>query len=241
MPRRTGQGRSSAPKRQRIGKAKTFNYPNRGPYQGSYTAKKMYRMRGQARFGRSANYADLAFATYDCSTTGSIALLNTVATGAAQTQRVGKKILMKSLQIRGLVTNKATTISSQVAWMIVYDRRPAAALPLITDILNSISPNSFLNDANSARFKILHRWSETLLGDVAVAADTNDETAYNVDEYLKIPKKNRKVSYGAAGTGAIGDIDQGALYLVTVGGNAAGTAASSFLAGFRLRFWDIAG
>ena len=44
--------------------------------------------------------------------------------------------------------------------------------------------------------------------------------------------------YKAAGTGAIGDIEEGALYLATIGVSAPGTAAASLQGGFRLRFLD---
>ena len=46
---------------------------------------------------------------------------------------------------------------------------------------------------------------------------------------------NRPVTFKAAGTGAIGDIEEGALYLVTVGNTAAGTAAAALAASFRMR------
>ena len=46
--------------------------------------------------------------------------------------------------------------------------------------------------------------------------------------------KSTPVVYKAAGTGAIGDIEEGALYLVTVGQVAAGTAAAAMRVAFRL-------
>ena len=49
----------------------------------------------------------------------------------------------------------------------------------------------------------------------------------------------KPVVYKAAGTGAIGDIEEGALYLVTVGQVAAGTAAAAMRVAFRLRFLDV--
>ena len=51
--------------------------------------------------------------------------------------------------------------------------------------------------------------------------------------------KSKPVVYKAAGTGAIGDIEEGALYLVTIGQVAAGTAAAAARLAFRLRFLDV--
>jgi hypothetical protein len=51
--------------------------------------------------------------------------------------------------------------------------------------------------------------------------------------------KNLPVVYKAATTGAINDIEEGALYLVTVGNIAAGTAAANTSSAFRLRFKDV--
>ena len=44
---------------------------------------------------KETGYIDVAAADYVLDTTGSVTLLNTVAQGAAVTQRVGKKIVMK--------------------------------------------------------------------------------------------------------------------------------------------------
>lgn len=196
-------------------------------------------MRAGRTVPQAANYFDTAFATYNCDTTGSIALLNPVPQGVTTTSRTGKKIQMKSLQCRGILQNGTTTGISQAAFMIVYDRRPAGALPAITDILNSVSPNSFLNDTNSSRFKILKRVDETMIGNASTL--TTDSVALEIDFFMKFPKKYSVVSYKALGTGAIADIDEGAIYILTMGGNVAGTAASALNCGFRLRYYDTSG
>jgi len=185
---------------------------------------------------KETGYVDLALAGYPLDTTGSVTLLNTVAQGVAVTQRVGKKILMKGLQVRGLSQNGSTATINDCAYMIVYDKRPTGALPTITDILVSISSFSMNNDNNSGRFSILKREDFVLLGNSAAAANQTDLMAKSEDWWLDL--KKREVVYKAAATGAIGDIEQGALYLVTVGNTAAGTAAATAFMSFRLRFFD---
>lgn len=184
---------------------------------------------------KETGYLDTASTLYACDTTGSITLLNPVPQGAAVTQRVGKKIAMKSLQCRGNFLSNAVTTIADAAILIVYDKRPTGSLPAITDILVSVTTNSMNNDNNSGRFSILKRVDQVMVGNSTTPATGGE--AYDSDWYL--PLRDREVVYKALGTGAIADIEQGALYLVTVGGNAAGTGAASFAAGFRMRFLDI--
>jgi len=190
---------------------------------------------GVVRRSGERNYVDVARAQYQCDTTGSITLLNTVAQGASVSQRIGKKWYMKSIQTHGFVQNGSTAISNLAAWMIVYDKRPTGSLPAITDILVTANSQAFNNDVNAGRFKIIRRWEQYLAGST-LAASAGGDTGCEASEYIKI---NLPVVNKAAGTGAIGDIEEGALYLVTVGNTAAGTAAASLDTGFRLRFVDM--
>lgn len=195
----------------------------------------------QRAYAKEKGYVDVISADYGLNTTGSVTLLNTVAQGAAVTQRVGKKIVMKGLQCRGMLANDSTAVVNDVAYMIVYDKRPTGALPTITDILVSNDPRSMNNDANAGRFRILKRVDDVLIGNQsltgAVANALTEVTAKSCDWWLDM--KSLPVTYKAAGTGAIGDIEEGALYLVTIGNNAAGNADANMIAGFRLRFLDI--
>lgn len=207
---------------------------NSGPGRGGFKSN-FFRLQRAPGLSRELGYVDVASASYALDTTGSVTLLNTVAQGAAVTQRVGKKIAMKGLQCRGnILANSATTIADG-AILIVYDKRPTGALPTITDILVSANTNSMNNDANAGRFSILKRVDQVVIGNSTTPA-TGAE-AFDADWWLDL--KGREVVYKAAATGAIGDIEQGALYLVTIGGNAAGTGAATFAAGFRMRFLDI--
>jgi hypothetical protein len=186
---------------------------------------------------KSAGYVDLALAGYNVNTTGSIVLAATVAQGVSVNQRVGKKAVWKSMQLRGFVQADTTTAIADWCVVLVYDREPTGALPLITDIFVSITSASMLNDANSSRFQIVRRWDGTLIGNVTTPSTGRE--AQNFDEYVDL--KKRPVQFAAAGTGAIGDITKGALYLVTMGNVAAGTADGTAFLGLRTRFIDVEG
>jgi len=191
--------------------------------------------------GRTASketgYVDIAATGYALDTTGSVTLLNTIAQGSSVNQRVGKKIILKSIQSRGNMTNNGTASANDVAYMIVYDKRPTGALPSITDILVSASANALNNDVNSGRFKIVKRVDEVLTGNTSAAASWQSNMMVGQDWWQSL--NNLPVVYKALTTGAIADIEEGALYLVTIGTSAAGTGAATLTTGFRIRFLDV--
>lgn len=209
----------------------------RGAMSGRYNRAMSSRFQRAPGTTRETGYVDVASASYALDTTGSVTLLNTVAQGAGVLQRVGKKIILKSLQCRGVIANNSTAAGNDVAYLIVYDKRPTGALPAVTDILVTANSNSFNNDANSGRFVVLKRFDDVLLGNAAAAASYTDCMQKSADFYLDLGGK--PTAFKAAGTGAIGDIEQGALYLVTVGNSVAGTAAASATLAFRTRFIDV--
>ena len=181
-----------------------------------------------------AGYFDLANAAYACDTTGSITLLNPIPQGATQITRVGKKVMIKHLQLRGLLAANTATTIADTTYLVVYDRRPTAALPAISDILKNTTSSAFSNDDNTGRFRILRR-SDAVLSGNSTTPTTGNEVR-DVTEFIKV---GLPTVYKALGTGAIADISEGAIYLVTVGSNAAGTTAATLTTASRVRFLDM--
>jgi len=60
-------------------------------------------------------FVDTAATVYPADTTGGVALIATIPQGTSVNQRVGKKIKLKSLQIRGFMASNATAIRNDVA------------------------------------------------------------------------------------------------------------------------------
>jgi hypothetical protein len=79
--------------------------------------------------------------------------LNGVANGAGQSERVGRKIQMKSLLVRWSESTLASESALRI--LVVYDR-DADTVPVITDVLVSDNFNSNMQLANSDRFVVLH-------------------------------------------------------------------------------------
>lgn len=207
--------------------------PIQRPFKRAYVAKAKYGRRAAAK--KETGFVDVANASYAMDTTGTIALLNTVPQGASVNERVGKKLVLKSLQCRGAVYAGSTGTQAEGALMIVYDKRPAGALPAITDILTAATSHAMNNDANAGRFKILKRMDYDIQG--MTAANFTEKSLQDSTWFLKL--RDLPTTYKAAATGAIGDIEEGALYIVSVGSVVAGTTAGSLAATFRVRFLDV--
>lgn len=183
---------------------------------------------------QEVNYVDLGQANYGFNTTGTITLLATIAQGASVNQRIGKRAYYKSLLIRGWIQNLSAAIYNDVTILIIYDKRPTGALPLITDILTAATPTAFMNDNNTGRFEVIRRFDYMLIGNTG--SPSTGEEVKSIDEYIRLNK--RPITFESAGTGAIGDIDSGALYMITLGMTAAGTAAATSTLNCRVRFTE---
>lgn len=227
------------PKRARSGAAKESKAKKRAiaRYGADAVAKYYTPMSGRLvrRNPGETGYVDLASSTFNCdATSGTITLIATVAQGTTVNQRVGKKIQYKSLQIRGFFVNNSAATSTDNAFIIVYDKRPTGSLPAITDILDTISSRSFNKDDNSGRFTIVRRWDFTLVGNPTTFTN---QTIKSFDHFINL--RGRPAVFKSAGTGAIGDIEEGALYAVSVGTTASGTTACTGTIGMRTRFVDV--
>lgn len=179
------------------------------------------------------HYVDLAGATYAFDTVGSVTLVATIPTGATQTTRVGKKVILDSLQVRGVFTPAVTPVAAPAksVLMYVYDKRPTGALPAITDILLAANASSMNNDDNSNRFKIIRRIERIHSSTVNISTHGLD---WNIEEFIPL---NKYAEYKSVGTGAIADIEEGAIYQVTCGSNAAAGSATAAIT-CRTRFHE---
>lgn len=182
-----------------------------------------------------AGHQDVSVATRRFNTTGVIVHINAISQGASQAQRVGKRAALKSLQIRGTCQNGTAAVNNYGALLIVYDKRPTGALPAVTDVLETASSYSFMEDSNASRFRVLRRLEYDFQGQGG--ATNSDDFHHIVNEFINL--KMLPVIFKDTGTGTIADVSEGALYAVWVGNNATGADLDAFSnLGFRLRFVD---
>jgi len=188
---------------------------------------------------------DLANANYPISTTASITLLNGVALGSDNFNRIGREITMKYLRVKGDIRETGVAGGNEYCRIaIVYDRQANFAAPVYTDIfavttnagVQSSTAESLPNEAKADRFLILKDFTVSLPSSTAGVASGNNvpfDTTL-IDWY--IPLKGLGVKF--LGTGStIASITAGSLYMVVIGrAAAAGTEVWEFTGSLRLNY-----
>lgn len=172
-----------------------------------------------------------------------------VIQGTEVYNRIGRKIYMKSIQIKGYVVSAATGVADIGRIFLIYDSQPNGTVPLIGDVFNNCNAAattnglSMVNINNRARFTIL-RDQEVYLPAVTNTAGvlTNGpsfpETAqkqYEIDWF--VPLKGRETIYNGGNTGSGADIVSGSLF-VGVTSLVSVVASWNFVFTQRLRFYD---
>lgn len=204
----------------------------RGPYRagGFYGAS--------VRSAAERKVVDTAPAAYNANTTGSVTLINGVATGTDFTERIGRRINITAIQARGFCGQDTTGPAgvNDVRVMIVEDMQSNGVIATIADIFTNATSTSFMNMNNRERFKV-HWDRRVTLGPIDRTATTSyagspQTSQFNVYKRVNIPV----VFEGTAAT--IGSISSGALYFVVLGSTAAGTGDAFVTAAFRCRFID---
>lgn len=167
-----------------------------------------------------------------CINTGAVAALNLIQAGTAQYQRLGNRIYMKSLQLRGnfYVKNApAAAISNQLARLvIIYDRQVNGTFPILSDIFRNYlqtGPSALAADGSMfshpgswARFTILLDKQIQLPGVPAGSLVWSNQT--DPTQRLQIVKFRKLFNLctdyiSASNPAVIGDITSGALYALT--------------------------
>lgn len=170
-------------------------------------------------------------ASYVLNTTGSVALLNGCPRGDNLSERIGRRITMKNITLRGVAQGTTATGVSQLCRVIVvYDKQTNGVAPAVTDVLVSATGSAFMNLSYSKRFKIIIDKQFTVQS--SLATDEKDISLY---EYRKL---NDQVEFNNGDAGTVADITTGALWLITVGSEAAGATAGAVPINTRVRFTD---
>lgn len=162
-----------------------------------------------------------------------IVLLNGVAAGTANNQRIGRKVLIKSLELR-IQFRQSSATTQAVRMAIVYDKQSNQAAPSIGDIFNvaatNLDPYAAKNLDNVERFIIL---KDELIG-FGGSALLNDPSTWTQKMFLPL---TLPVRFDSA-NGAIADITTGSLWLVFFDSNTVGAStACSYYS--RIKFTDL--
>ena len=133
-------------------------------------------------------FVDNSFTT-DATTTAFVGLLNGMAPGTSASTRIGRRILMKSINLRFVLSREDQTSATQqwARFMVVYDRQTNAAAPATTDIIDAATVQAQRNMSNVLRFYMLYDQVFTFDGSGGRAAEY-------FQKYIRI---NLPVSYNA--------------------------------------------
>lgn len=203
---------------------------------------------------REIKYVDIAYNAItiraaNIPPTGQV--LNIPVQGAAPYNRIGSKVMNKSIRVRGHVQQVATALPTIVRIIIIYDRQTNGATPSWATVIQSTTSNGTQGNAaldginmdNRERFKMLA--DEQILlpaatfnaGVVTNASfpDTSGPTnKLNFDRYIKL--FDLETHYKAS-AGAVGDIATGGIFLFAVMDG--DDSSWEFLYTARLRYDDL--
>lgn len=177
---------------------------------------------------KTVDFTDTNLAT---NTAGTIQLINGVTLGNDITNRVGRQVELRSVQLKGEVyCTLGGGVDQFNRVMIVYDRQTNGAALTILDVLTSVSPVSLRNLNNRKRFKIL---MDKLLYN---NASGEPGSAQPIEYYRKL---RHPVEFNANTFADVRDIQSGSLYVITIGSVVAGATAGNLFFSSRVRFTDV--
>lgn len=191
---------------------------------------------------------DVAATSYNVNATGFTQALCIPTLGSDMTNRIGRKICLKSIQIQGFVNianAKAvpmieSEVSAQYArFILLWDTQPNGALPSITDVLTTLSTNAPLNLNNRDRFRVLVD-KRYCLDPFIFNSTTSCCSATNQIKPVKIYRKlNLETIFNATNGGTIADIASGSLTALWIGSDPSGlNGPVDFNGSYRVRFAD---
>lgn len=159
--------------------------------------------------------AAFAITTQHADTTGEVRLITAPANGADSNQRVGKKCLVNMVELNLQVKASAVTAGGTPVyqWWLVYDKHPNGALPTIATILVGTQGSRIVLPAAEPRFSVMAH------GYGAITKPTNYENQGSIKLIEKKVKCSKNMIF-TGDTGAIADISEGAIYLITEGDTA---------------------
>lgn len=179
-------------------------------------------------------YHSEAVASFDANTTGTVGTLNAnIAEGTALTERLGSRIHMLELNIRGRLTCVVATKIAHCALYVILDKHPDGVAPVPADVLTTVSSHSFVKPSVRDRYNVLYRGTWIVTGADGLANQTT-KSAHAIDIVLNL--KERTVFDDAAG--GIANLTKGHIFMLSCGDVAAGTADPYFFVGTRVLYAD---
>ena len=204
--------------------------------------------------------ASTSVSYYAINNAGVVIPLNIVCIGSSSWQRIGRKITMKSLQIKGTfgylnieTASPLNPLTTYCRLMIVYDKQTNGATANVNDILldqvtgaddtNNYGCYAGINMNNRDRFEVIvdHRITIPYVGPSIVNANavTANATPYNVEIFRKLHDRETHFKKDTTPNPVIGDISTGSLLMLLIGDQSPTYSCTQFTGSIRLRYSDL--
>lgn len=224
---------------------KTNGYISRGS-RGFVRTSGYYRRRGGVLDYPEKKFRDSGQLNIAVVNTGTLAVpsINLVPIGSNQNEMIGRKIVIKRINIRMKVDldGKDTVASSEIGEgvmriLLVQDKQcNGTGLSNTTDLLTTANIYSYMNLENSKRFKILKEWTEPMSSPIGSESGTFFYGS-NVHWINWSKKCNITIDYSAqaGGSRVIGEVKSNNIFLFAIS-DSSNTMKVSVLA--RIRYTD---
>jgi len=148
--------------------------------------------------------------------TGDTVLLNGIAAGTDYTNRIGRKVILRSILARFTVLPGSTSVvtGDSVRVLIVYDSQSNGAQPTVADILNTANFLEPMNLSNRDRFKVLFDKQVPMNATVYAAASPTAGTP--APRVFKMYKKLNLDQIFQGTTAAFSSIASGSIWLLPI-------------------------
>lgn len=185
---------------------------------------------------------------YQLNTTPNIFSICNPTQGSDMSNRIGRKINLKSVYIRATIATEPSMTAGAVGatpaqaarLILLVDMQPNGALPNIADILVTSTITSHLNLNSRDRFRIL--WDKFLTFDPYIVNATASTAVATASRQIQAVKKfkllNFEQTYNSSSTGSISDIATGSLVMVLLGSQATGSLDLNCTMSTRVRYTD---
>lgn len=168
--------------------------------------------------------------TQEINNGGTFQLLTGITPGTSDTTRVGNKILLKYLWLKGNIRTIATSVDQTVRLVIIEDRAPTGALPAWTDVFNTVDVYSFRNRDRLTRFKVYY--DKMFL----INRPSEENSSKPLKKFLKI---RRPVYYNDTGGATIATAQKSCFYIAWVGTEVTGTTCALIDYNTQVGFTDL--
>jgi len=157
-------------------------------------------------------------------------LLNGLVPGSSASERIGRKITIKSVLIRWQAfLDPASVGGTPLRIMVFYDKQANAADPAVTDVLLNNQFTSANNLSNRDRFV-------TIFDNITEVVSTQNNFAIAGTLYKSL---NLETMYNAGNAGTIGDISSGSIYIMAAQSGKVTVQPVNIVAQCRVRYTDV--